>query len=206
MHLPQVVDDRRHQPPARTRDTAAGFTLVEVLVAIALFVTMATGVAQLVAVATRAMRASREQTMAVMLAAARMDQLRALEWSYAAADVSDPIVERSDFTTHLSTPDLSAGGSGLRASPDNALAENVPPFVDYLDDRGRWVGDGTAIPPTAVFIRRWLVRPLAAAPDRSLVLQVLVTTVRAERSRGRAWSARSGGEALLTSVRTRARQ
>jgi hypothetical protein len=101
---------------------------------------------------------------------------------------------------------MSGGGSGLRASPADALAANAAGFADYLDDRGRWVGGGPAIPATAVFIRRWSIRPLGAAPDRTLVIQVLVTTVKEERSRAGPWSSRSGVEALLTTVRTRKRE
>jgi prepilin-type N-terminal cleavage/methylation domain-containing protein len=185
---------------------ARGFTLVEVLIAIGLFVTIATGVAQLVAVATRAMRTAREQTMTVMLAAAKMDQLRALEWTYERADLGDPIVERSDRTTDLGSPAMSGGGRGLSPSPVDALSSSADGFADYLDDRGGWVGAGSAIPPGAVFVRRWSIRPLAAAPDRALVMQVLVATVKEERSRARPWSGRSGAEALLTTVRTRKRE
>ena len=186
--------------------TSRGFTLVEVLVALALFVTIATGVAQLVAVATRAMRTAREQTMAVMLASAKMDQLRALEWTYERSDVGDPVMERSDQSTDLTTRTMAGGGPGLRASPADALASSAAGFVDYLDDRGRWVGGETTSPATAVFIRRWSIRPLGAAPHRTLVIQVLVTTVKEERSRAGPWSSRSGGEALLTTVRTRKRE
>jgi prepilin-type N-terminal cleavage/methylation domain-containing protein len=186
--------------------TRNGFTLVEVLVALGLFVVIATGVAQLTALATRAMRSSREQTMAVMLAAGKMDQLRALEWAYEPSLPGDPLVERTDLSTNLASPGLDTGGAGLRASAAGSLAANVAPFVDYLDERGRWVGAGSSPPPDAVFIRRWAIRPLAAAPDRSLLMQVLVITIRDERSRAGPWSARSGGDALLTSIRTRMRR
>ena len=79
----------------------------------------------------------------------------------------------------------------------------MPPNVDYLDDLGRWVGNGSIPPAGAVYIRRWAVRPLPADPERTLVLQVLVTTVRDDQSRAAPWSARVGMEALLVSVRTR---
>ena len=79
----------------------------------------------------------------------------------------------------------------------------MPPWVDYLDDAGRWVGHGSEPPRDAVFIRRWAVRPLHADPERTLVLQVLVTTVRDARSRSTPWSRRTGVDALLVSVRTR---
>jgi len=184
---------------------AHGFTLVEVLVALGLFVVIATGVAQLAAAATRGMRAARDQTMTVMLAATKMDQLRALEWTYEPSLPGDPLVDRSDATTDLTAASLGSGGVGLRPSPAGSLTSNLASFVDYCDDRGRWVGSGTSPPPDAVFIRRWAVRPLTVAPDRALLLQVLVVAVREERSRASPWSARSGGDALLISVRTRTR-
>ena len=79
----------------------------------------------------------------------------------------------------------------------------MPRWVDYLDDSGRWVGHDSDPPADAVFIRRWSVRPLPADPERTLVLQVLVTTVRDDRSRSTPWSTRTGVEALLVTVRTR---
>ena len=182
---------------------STGFTLVEVLIAVAIFITIALGVAQLIAVSTRAMRAAREQTSTVILAAAKMDELRALAWTYESALPGQPAVPRSDRTTDLSDPGHADDGAGLEASPPDALRSNVPPWVDYLDDAGRWVGHDSDPPADAVFIRRWSVRPLPADPERTLVLQVLVTTVRDDRSRSTPWSSRTGAEALLVSVRTR---
>jgi hypothetical protein len=105
--------------------------------------------------------------------------------------------------TDVSHPDHGEDGVGLEASPAGALGSNMPPWVDYLDDAGRWVGHDTDPPADAVFIRRWSVRPLQADPERTLVLQVLVTTVRDDRSRSTPWSRRTGVESLLVSVRTR---
>ncbi|MET0215480.1 MAG: prepilin-type N-terminal cleavage/methylation domain-containing protein, partial [Vicinamibacterales bacterium] len=48
--------------------SASGFTLVEVLIAVAIFITLSVGVAQLIGVATRAVRAARERTSAAILA------------------------------------------------------------------------------------------------------------------------------------------
>jgi type II secretory pathway pseudopilin PulG len=182
---------------------AAGFTLIEVLIAIGLFVTMAIGVAQLIALALEATRAAREHTSAVVLAAAKMDQLRALEWTYESAPPRVPAVARSDLTTDISDPSFVSSGPGLSASPPGTLASNVPPYVDYLDEAGQWVGNTGEPPGNAVFIRRWSIVPLPADPTRTLVLHVLVTTVRLDRVRGGPWMRRSGVEALLVSVRTR---
>ncbi len=171
-----------------------GFTLIEVLIAIGLLVIAAVGLAQILMLATRATRAGREQTSASILAAAKMDQLRSLTWT----------ADASDLTTNLSHPALGADGSGLSASPTDALTKNIPPYVDYLDDGGSWVGNGAEPPGNAVFIRRWAVIPLPGDPDRTLLLQVLVTTVALERTRSPdRWSGRMSTEALLVSVRTR---
>ena len=190
-------------PSLQRVSRSSGFTLIEVLIAVAIFVTIALGVAQLIAVATRAMRASREQTSAVILAAAKMDELRSLAWTFESAGPGLPASPRSDRTTDVSHPDHADDGVGLEASPAGVLGSNMPPWVDYLDGAGRWVGHGSNPPAGAVFIRRWAVRPLPADPERTLVLQVLVTTVRDDRARTMEWSGRTGVDALLVSVRVR---
>jgi len=186
-----------------TARDAHGFTLIEVLVAIALLVAIAVGMAQLAAIATGAMRASREQTSTVILAAAKMDQLRALTLSYEPIRI-EPAIPMTDLATNVSHPTFARDGPGLRPSPSGTLAANVPPYVDYLDEAGTWVGNDSEPPPGAAFIRRWAIVPLPADPDRTLVLQVLVTTVHLDRSRSPgSWRQRTGPEALLVSVRTR---
>jgi prepilin-type N-terminal cleavage/methylation domain-containing protein len=182
----------------------AGFTLIEVLIAIGLFVAVAIGIAQLVAIAVRATRSSRERTTAAILAAAKMDQLRSLAWTYEPEEPAMPPVPRSDVTTNLSLPWYPTGGPGLRPSPSDSLIRSTPQYVDYLDESGRWVGNGLDPPAEAVFIRRWAVRPLPDDPDRTLILEVLVTTTKVDRARpAGSWAGRSGAEALLVSVRTR---
>lgn len=180
-----------------------GFTLVEVLVAIALLVAMALGVAQLIAVATRAIYSSREHTTAVVLAAAKIEELRSLAWTYEPASPGVAAAPRSDLTTDISQPDHPPGGRGLSESPEGALAANTPPYVDYLDRSGHWVGHGAEPPPAATFIRRWTIQPLADDPNRTLIFLVMVTTVREARSRTEEWTRRNGTDALLVSVRTR---
>jgi prepilin-type N-terminal cleavage/methylation domain-containing protein len=183
--------------------SVAGFTLIEVLIAIALLVLSAIGVAQLVTVATMSVRASREQTTTVLLAAAKMEQLRALDWTY--TSVGGIAIERSDLTTNVSGQSLSEGGVGLSASPSDTLSASTSFYADYLDAQGRWVGSGRTPPIDAVYARRWAIQPLAADPSRALVIQVLVTTVQQDRQRPRPWTMRSGTEAALVSVLTRKR-
>ena len=66
--------------------------------------------------------------------------------------------------------------TGSWPSPPGTLTSNVDGYVDYLDGGGRWVGRGGSSPATAVYIRRWAVRPLASDPDDLIVLEVVVGT------------------------------
>ena len=181
-----------------------GFTLVEVLVAILLLVTISAGVAQVLVLAASSGRSAREQSSTTMLAAAKMEQLRSLTWGFEPFVPDLPAVPRSDGTTDLSSDPPEDDGPGLAASPAGTLSSNVPPYVDYLDRHGRYLGTGTTFPPGAMFVRRWAIQPLPDDPSRTLVLQVFVTSVRAERSRaGAPWQQRSGEDAHLVSVLTR---
>src|SRR6187551_3960209 len=111
----------------RTRNQildADGVSLVEVLVAIAILTTIALGVAQLIAMATAATSRARLHTSAVILAAARMDELRSLAWTFAPTDRGVPALPRSDRDTDLSRPDRPPGGRGLQSSPAGTLATN----------------------------------------------------------------------------------
>jgi len=75
----------------------------------------------------------------------------------------------------------------------------VPPYVDYLDGAGAWVGGGNGPPASARYVRRWAVIPLPEDPDDSLVLQVIVLPVRNARERRSAAAA----DVRLVSVKTR---
>ena len=184
------------------RGACAGFTLLEVLIASALLASIAIGVAHLIGIGIAAGRAAREQTFTAILATSKLEQLRSLTWSYE-PEFSDPPVRRSDASTDLSREPAGGGGPGLSASPPGTLRTNVPPYVDYLDGQGRWVGNGLSPPPQAAFIRRWSVKPLPGDPSRTVILSVLVTTVAQDQARPGPWTARSGTETLLVTLNTR---
>lgn len=182
--------------------SCAGFTLIEVVVALGLLVTVSIGVAQLFAMSIRAAAAAREQTSSTILAAAKLEQLRSLTWAYDASSATPQ--PRSDSTANLSVDPPDDSGTGLMPSPAGTLSANIPPFVDYLDDQGRWLGNGATPPGNSIFIRRWAVQPLPLSPARTLILSVRVTTVAAEARRGSSpWSVRSGQDTLLVGLRTR---
>jgi type II secretory pathway pseudopilin PulG len=182
-----------------TRD--GGFTIVEVLIAMLLLMIMSLGVAQLFGIAIRSTQAARYQTSTAILAAQKMEQLRGLTWGF---DTNGSGLPVSDTTTDLSYEPATNNGSGLDPAPSNSLDSNTPGFVDYLDARGQWVGTGTVPPPTAMYIRRWNITPLPVNPNNSVILQVLVTTVRRESQvQPGTRRVRLADDALIMSVKTR---
>jgi prepilin-type N-terminal cleavage/methylation domain-containing protein len=181
----------------------AGFSLVEVLVAMLIITPAAIGAAGLVTVAVAAVRDAGVESTAVVLASQKLEQLRTLEWN--ADDLGRGGSVTSDMATDLTRDPATRGGAGLSASPAGTLAGNLPGFVDYLDAAGAWMGTGPMPPPRAVFIRRWAVTPLPDDPADTLVLQVLVTNVTRDAGvrHGPGRRARLGSEALVTTIRTR---
>ena len=159
--------------------TVAGFALVEVLIAAGLLIVVAVGVSQVSAAAVRASHAARARTMAAVLAAQKMEQLRSLTWSRTLVGSPGVTVPVSDVSTDVSSDPPTGSGRGLLPSPAGTLDENVPFYVDYLDGAGAWAGRGATPPATAVYVRRWAVQPLDSDPADILVLQVIVTTTAA---------------------------
>lgn len=96
---------------ARPRTPEDGFSLVETLVAAALLTTAVVTLAQLSGIAARSNMASRHLTYATVLAAQKLEELRAL--------------------------DIEA----LSPSPATALDESTPGWMDYVDQAGKTLGD-----------------------------------------------------------------
>ena len=186
---------------AESKSTDAGFSLVEVLFALVLLMVAALGSAQLFAVAVARNANARHQTSTTVLAAQKMEQLRALTWGF---DPLNPGFPASDTTSNLSENPVTGNGQGLNPSPTDTIDQNTAGYVDYLDKRGQWVGTGAVAPPTAQYIRRWNIRPLPTNPNNTLILQVLVTTVHRESQQtGAGQRRRMADDALLTTVKTR---
>ena len=82
--------------------SAPGFALLEVLIASALIATIAAGATALISTALKANRQSRVRTMATMLAAKKMEQLRSLTWTHMATSGPAISLSISDLTTDLS--------------------------------------------------------------------------------------------------------
>ncbi len=124
---------------SRLNGAEGGFGLLEVLIAIVLLATTVAGLAALFTIAALSNQVARGQTLATLLATDKLEQLRALTWSFDASGA--PV---SDMTSDVSTEPVGSFGQGLRTSPPDALQRNAAGYVDYLDQTGRWVGTGPA--------------------------------------------------------------
>lgn len=193
---------------ARSRfNSEAGFSLVEVLIAMGVMTVGVVSLAQLFALSTRANHSSKTTTFTVMLAQQKMEQLRGLIWGFDTMGL--PI---SDVTTNSSVVPQAAGcptstsagvGTGLSPSSAGTLSDNVSGWVDYLDINGCLLSGGATAPNRTIYIRRWSVEPLPTNPNNTLILQVLVTrrTDRGEADNGNV--TRLPEEARLMSIKTR---
>jgi prepilin-type N-terminal cleavage/methylation domain-containing protein len=177
-----------------------GLTLVEVIIATALFTVVTLAAAHLLVWASRALWGTGAQTLALVAAQAKLEQLQSLAWHF---DANGNRV--SDLDTDLSSEPISAGGPGLSPSPANALTESLDGYADYLDAEGRWIGQGTQAPAGAAYVRRWAVRPLGEADEDTVVLQVLVVPLANNTNSRQRTSGKAAGESLLTTARTRLR-
>ena len=180
-----------------------GFSLVEVVIAMAILMTVSLGVAQLFAISTNANQVARRQTSTTSLAAQKMEQIRSLTWGFDLTGLGLPV---TDTTTNLANYPMTTDGNGLNPSPARTLDENTAGYVDFLDANGAWVGTGLQPPPTAVFVRRWAIVPLPTNPNNTIVIQVLVSPLSNENARTETEGnirRRMAGDALLTGVKTR---
>ena len=153
---------------------ARGFSVIEVLIAVALLSVGVLGGVQLVAMSMQAMAAARSQNLTAVLASARLEDLRGLTFEF-----DDLGMASTDLQTDLSVTPRSSAGGGLTAG--GSITASVDGYVDHLDGRGAWVRGGPAVPPDAAYTRRWSIAPSVAAPD-SLVLEVLVYPVAGPRT------------------------
>lgn len=177
----------------------AGFSIVEVIVATGLLASALVALAQLFAIATATNQAARNSTLTMVLAEQKIEQLRALQYTFDNAGL--PI---QDTATDLAVyPPAATGGKGLSPHTENTLQANTNGYVDYLDQYGRTLGGGTVIPDNTAFIRRWSIEPLPTNPNNVVILQVLVTRVR-DRGTGNSGSvARGSQEARLMTIKSR---
>ena len=180
----------------------AGFTLIEVMIAMLLMATALVSLAQLFGLSTRNNIGARTTTYAAVLAQQKLEELRALTWGFDSEGL--PI---SDITMNTAvSPETTTGGTGLAPSPAGSLGANTNGYVDYIDQFGNKLGGGTTPPANTVYVRRWSVEPLPSNPNNTVILQVLVF-----RNRDRGAADQGAGtvlpdEARLVTVKTRKAQ
>jgi prepilin-type N-terminal cleavage/methylation domain-containing protein len=115
---------------ARSRcSSEAGFSLMEVVIAMGVMAVGLVALAQLFAISTSANHAAKTTTFATMLAQQKMEQLRGLMWGFDTLGL--PV---SDVATNTSVvaqaagcpaPNTAGQGTGLSPSPSGTLAGNV---------------------------------------------------------------------------------
>lgn len=172
------MSTRRH-PAWSTDSCAAGFSLVEVLIALTVLILAVFGLAQLFVYAARAVHHGRALTTVTVLASQKLDQLRSLAFAYDTAGVR--VTDTASDTTTV--PESPAGGVGLSPSALASLDANTPGYCDFLDAAGRVVGAGLVAPRDAAFVRRWAIVPLPDDPQDSVLIHVRVLSrVAAERN------------------------
>jgi type II secretory pathway pseudopilin PulG len=150
----------------------AGFTLVETMVATTILGAALILLGQLVLTATRATGDAAALSVATVLAAQKMEQLRALAFSI---DASGGATTDTSTDTAV-VPESPIGGTGLAPSPPAAPDVNSAGYVDFLDAAGASLGGG-AQPAGAAFVRRWSIVALPGNPDNARLLQVVVSRV-----------------------------
>jgi type II secretory pathway pseudopilin PulG len=177
---------------------AAGFSLVEALVASAILAIGITSLAQLLVLSARASASAKTTTYASLLAQQKMEQLRGLTFGFDSLGL--PLTDTTSDVTVV--PERVDGGTGLSPSPPGALRTNTSGYCDFVDGAGRWLAGGARPPPGTTFVRRWSIEPSPTGPNDALVLQVLVAPHRGGGGAVPAGS-RLADEARIISVKTR---
>jgi hypothetical protein len=178
-----IVTPRLFRLPAVARiENESGSLLIEALTAAAVVITISTGVALLLVRSAVAVRDAGAQSMAVLFAQQKLEQLSALEWRIDSSGVS-----RSDVTSNLSVDPPDASGSGLQPSPPHTVDRNTPGFADFVGSDQR-----------ISFVRRWSIVPHPGDPSNTIVVTVIVLPA------GKAAEAATNPDSVrLQTIRTR---
>ena len=176
----------------------AGFGLLEALVACGLITVLAAGVAQLTVASVAAVRASGDETLALLLAVQKVEELRSLAWGREPAGLGPASAAAAGSSG------VGRRGSSSAISPGGSLDSSAPGYVDYLSGRGTRVGGGARPPSGTAFVRRWSVQPDSRLPGDLLVLDVVVLPLRAaERAGGATLSPSLPGVVWLSALKGR---
>ena len=131
--------------------SAHGFSVIEAIAAAAVIAVALTTLAQLASLASRQNVTARRATSALVLAQAKLEELRSLPWRFDADG------------SRVSSP-------ALAPSPPNALTADLEGWIERLDRFGAPVDDQRLVH----YRRRWAVVPLTPFDLDALTLQVCV--------------------------------
>jgi type II secretory pathway pseudopilin PulG len=154
--------------------SSRGFTLVETIVATGILVTALAGVAQLLILGAQLTRQANVSGQALIAAQDKLESLRGLPFGY------DEVGGKST-------------APAIQPSPYSSLAENAPPYVDWIDPSGAPLTDSRG----AAFVRRWRIDTLDDATPDAITIEVCVFRA----STGE--TDIGGAEACLSTIRTR---
>ena len=129
------------------------------------------GAAELIVVALASTRDTGEETAASLLALQKIEELRAADWT----------------------------STAMVPSPAESLDVSIAEYSDLVDGRGQQVA-AVGPTPSTVFVRRWNIQPLASGAATGVVVRVLVTTPRRERTSHA--GPRGPAQAMFTALRT----
>jgi prepilin-type N-terminal cleavage/methylation domain-containing protein len=147
--------------------TERGFTLIEALIASAIFAAVVIGLAQLLTIALTQSARARDVLIALTLAQSKLEYLRSLAWEF---DVNGARVSSGELAT----------------TPLDSHSSDEPPYVETLDRFGAPVADDSL----PFFTRRWSIAADEADPD-TLLFRVCVFSARAQESPACVWTART---------------
>jgi type II secretory pathway pseudopilin PulG len=151
-----------------------GFTLVETLVATGVLITALAGVAQLFVLGTQLTKGASASGLALVAAQDKLEALRGLTFAY--SGLGQPITD-----------------AALLPSPSSSLAENLPPYVDWIDASGQSRSDAE----NATLVRRWRITALPATIPDAVTIEVCVFQANA------AGIDPASADACLSTLRTR---
>ena len=132
----------------KTPGTDEGFSILEVMIAVALVATAAAGVMDLVLASLSSIRDAREETTATTLAVQKMEQLRSAEAGLPISPADALEVDRPGFVDRVDAPGASASGGG-----------GPPGSTIYVR---RWSIQSLPSDPTRAQVLRVFVTPFGA--------------------------------------------
>jgi hypothetical protein len=157
---------------AGVRDSG-GFTIIEAAIALGLAAATAVSVAAALATSRAVGVQARDDAIGVIAARARLAELQALRFDVR-REPDGTLATATDATTDVTTDPPSAAGTGLAASPPDALWRDRAGYVDYLDASGRAIGIDAAAARTAAYVRRWRIGRQGRAAAEVAPIAVLV--------------------------------